>query len=58
MTTLKNAMRSVKPYIMGFLLGALLMALLLDNRAGAMFKAFLNPVAVNGMTLQTEVVSK
>ena len=51
-------MRSVKPYIMGFLLGALLMALLLDNRAGAMFKAFMNPVAVNGMTLSTEVVSK
>lgn len=43
---------------MGFAAGAIVTALMLDNRAGAMIKAFTNPQAVNAAQISTEVINK
>lgn len=53
-----NVSKSVGKYALIFLFGGLVVALMLDNRLGAMVKAFNNPNAVNGLQFQVEVVKK
>ena len=50
--------RTVKIFVTGLALGAVVTALSLDNRAMAMIKAFQNPIAINGMTVSMEIVKK
>lgn len=50
--------QSLKTFVLGLALGAVVVALMLDNRGGAMIKAFQNPVAVNGMKVNLQVSQK
>jgi len=45
-------------YLAGFAVGVVLTALLLDNRVGAMWKAFQYPEVINSATFTAEVTSK
>lgn len=54
----ENKFKTVKTFVLGLIIGAVVTALYLDNRAGAMLKAFKNPVAINGMTVSVDVIKK
>lgn len=45
-----------KVFLIGAAFGAIATAMLLDNRAGAVVKAFNNPQAVNAADIQTEII--
>lgn len=47
-----------KVFLIGAAFGAIVTAMMLDNRAGAVVKAFNNPQAVNAADIQTEVINK
>lgn len=48
----------VKPLVIGFVFGAVVVALSLDNRGGAMLKAFMNPEEVNAVQFSSQIVVK
>jgi hypothetical protein len=50
--------RTLKTFMFGLALGAVAVALTLDNRFGAMVKAFQHPMAVNGMSVQLQISQK
>lgn len=50
--------QTMKIFVTGVALGAIVTALALDNRLGAMMKAFNSPQAINGMTVSVEVIKK
>ena len=52
----KNKFGWIQPFIIGLLIGGSVVALVLDNRAGAMLKAFNNPQAINEVSVATETV--
>ena len=54
----RRVFSTMKILMMGFAAGAIVTALMLDNRAGAMIKAFTNPQAVNAAQISTEVINK
>lgn len=54
----RKAMRTAKILMIGAAFGAIATAMLLDNRAGAVMKAFNNPQAVNAAQISTEVINK
>lgn len=54
----KNAIKKVSVVAFSFVLGGLVVALMLDNRIGAIVKAFNNPNLVNQLQFQVEVVKK
>ncbi len=53
-----NKFQTVKIFALGFLVGTVITALSLDNRLGALKKAFMNPTAINGMSISMEVIKK
>lgn len=55
---IKKTYPVLKAFVVGFLLGAVVVSLVLDNRIGAVMKAFNNPVAVNGASFESEIVIK
>lgn len=54
----KRAFNTLKILVIGFALGAVITSLYLDNRLGAIVKAFNNPTVINSSTFQQEVVKK
>lgn len=50
--------KNTKPFIFGLMVGAIAVAMTLDNRAGAILKAFNAPEAVNAAQFQQNVVIK
>lgn len=55
---LKDFSVDATKFLLVLALGALIASLMLDNRFGAMVKAFNNPNIVNGLSFQVEVVKK
>ncbi len=49
---------TVKTFLLGLFIGAVITAFYLDNRLGAMIKAFKNPQAVNSAVISMEVIKK
>ncbi len=50
--------KTVKTFVFGLALGAIAVALTLDNCFGAMVKAFQHPMAVNEMNIQLQISQK
>ena len=50
--------KNTKPFIFGLMIGAIAVAMALDNRMGAILKAFNAPEAVNAAQFQQEVIIK
>ncbi len=50
--------KNTKPFIFGLMIGAIAVAMALDNRAGAILKAFNAPEAVNAAQFQQVVEVK
>lgn len=55
---LDDKLKTVKVFTLGLLIGAVVMGLSLDNRMGALIKAFNHPTAINGMSVSVEVIKK
>lgn len=53
-----NFLGNVKLVLLGFVGGMILTSLVLNNRFGAMVKAFQNPDLINSSTFTVEVVKK
>lgn len=50
--------KTLKTLMFGIALGAIAVALTLDNRGMAMIKAFQHPIAVNGMSVNLQISQK
>lgn len=50
--------KTLKTLMFGIALGAVAVALTLDNRGMAMIKAFQHPIAVNGMSVNLQISQK
>ena len=46
---------TIKVFVLGMVIGASFVALVLDSRGQAMFKAFMNPTVVNGLEISVDI---
>lgn len=58
MKKFKSFLKTLIAPSLGILFGAVMMALILDNRIGAMIKAFQHPQIVNSSQFAAEITAK